>query len=134
MIVKLIILERKTTINNQSNSLYINSKIYVQEQKYFVFTYRDAHNGKIIGNLSEATYVWQGLDAMGDPIPGYGGSGNLIQNINKTYTLDFKTDLKPIPFSPMYPNDRFFFVVSPIPHKAQTFFSSNPLSLFWITK
>jgi hypothetical protein len=94
-IVKLIILDRKTTINGQSALLYIGSKVFVQEKKLFVFTYKDAHNGKIIGNLSKANYIWQGLDAMGDVIPGRNGTGNLIQNINKTYTLDFKTELKP---------------------------------------
>ncbi|MFX0156376.1 MAG: hypothetical protein ACFE9Q_17780 [Candidatus Hodarchaeota archaeon] len=94
--VVLIILERKTTINGQSDLLYLDSKVLVQEKRLFVFIYQDAHNGKIISNLSKATYIWQGLDTMGNPIPGRNGSGYLIQNINKTYTLDFKTELKPI--------------------------------------
>ena len=86
----------RSILNNQSALLYINSKIYVQEQKYFVFTYQDAHNGKIIGNLNEANYIWEELYANGTVIPGRNGSENLMQNINKTYTLDFKTELKPI--------------------------------------
>ncbi|MFX0105319.1 MAG: hypothetical protein ACFE75_07505 [Candidatus Hodarchaeota archaeon] len=96
--VFLNILERKTTINGQSDLLYINSEIFVQEQKLFVFTYQDANTNKIVGNLSEATYIWEELYANGTVIPGKNGSGNLIQNINKTYTLDFNTELKPIGF------------------------------------
>jgi len=94
-VVALWILERKTTINGQSALLYISSEILVKEKKYFVFTYRDVDTNKIIGNLSEAIYIWQELYANGTVIPGRNGTGNLIQNINKTYTLDFKTELKP---------------------------------------
>jgi hypothetical protein len=95
-IVTLIILDRKTTINGQSEILHINSKIFVQEKKLFVFIYQDAKNNNTIVNLSKATYIWQGYDESGMVIPGRNGSGNLIQNVNKTYTLDFKTELKQI--------------------------------------
>ena len=72
----------------------INSEIFVQEQKLFIFTYRDANTNEIIGDLSEATYTWEELYENGTPVPGSFGSGNLIQNINKTYTLDFNTELR----------------------------------------
>ncbi|MFX1314842.1 MAG: hypothetical protein ACFE9T_03195 [Promethearchaeota archaeon] len=90
ILVFLDILARKTTLNNQTGLLSINSEIFVQEQKLFIFTYRDANTNKIIGNLSEANYVWEELYGNGT------GSGDLIQNINKTYTLDFNTELRQV--------------------------------------
>jgi len=100
--VYLIILERKTTINDQTDLLYISLKIYVQDQKHFIFAYRDANTNEIIGSLSVATYIWEELDANGDVIPGRSGSGILTQNINKSYTLDFKTESKPIGYYFLY--------------------------------
>jgi hypothetical protein len=96
-LVYLNILERKTTLNNQTADLvYISTKILVQDPKDFVFTYRDNSTNEILGDLSTASYVWEELYENGTQVPGSFGSGNLIQNINKTYTLDFNTELRQV--------------------------------------
>ncbi|MFX1599769.1 MAG: hypothetical protein ACFFB6_04160 [Promethearchaeota archaeon] len=102
-LVYLIILERKTTLNNQTTDIvYINTKILVQDPKDFIFTYRDNSTNEILGDLSTATYVWEELYENGTKVPGNFGSGNLIQNLNKTYTLDFNTELRQVGYYFLY--------------------------------
>ncbi|MFX0145193.1 MAG: hypothetical protein ACFE9C_14095, partial [Candidatus Hodarchaeota archaeon] len=102
-LVYLNILERETTINDQSTDLYyISSWVYIQAQKNFIFTYRDASTNNIIGDLIISNYVWEELYENGTKIPGSFGSGSLIQNLNQTYTLDFNTELKPVGYYFLY--------------------------------
>lgn len=98
-LVFLNIFNGKTTLNNQTTDLvYISTKILVQNPKDFIFTYRDNSTNEILGDLSTATYVWEELYENGTKVPGSFGSENLIQNINKTYTLDFNTELRQVGF------------------------------------
>ena len=96
--VYLNILERKTTLNDQSDLVYLSPKIWVQDAHYFTFYYADANTLDILGGLAIATYSWYELDELGDRIPGSQGSGTLIQNINKSYYLDFNTELRSVGF------------------------------------
>ncbi|MFW9818508.1 MAG: hypothetical protein ACFFE5_02765 [Candidatus Thorarchaeota archaeon] len=52
--------------------------------------------GKLIGDLDVAVYTWQKLYPNGSIIEGSDGSGQLIQNGDKTYTLDFNTEFKSV--------------------------------------
>jgi hypothetical protein len=72
--------------------------IWVQDTHYYTFTYRDANTLNIIGDLNIKTYSWYELDEFGDRIPGNQGTGTLIQNLNKTYYVDFDTELKDVGF------------------------------------
>ena len=102
-LIYLKILERKTTLNDQSEDLYYSSaKIYVQDQKNFIFTYRDANTNNIVGDLTVYNYVWEELYANGSKVPGSIGSGSLSQNLNHSYTLDFNTEFKPVGFYFLY--------------------------------
>ncbi|MFW9942161.1 MAG: hypothetical protein ACFFFT_14075 [Candidatus Thorarchaeota archaeon] len=101
-IVYLIILSRSTTLNGETGLVYINSELWVQEAHNFTFTYLDAISNETIGDLSTATYDWEELYENGTKVPGSYGSGNLIQNINKTYTLDFKTELRRVGYYFLY--------------------------------
>ncbi|MFW9969185.1 MAG: hypothetical protein ACFFDF_03225 [Candidatus Odinarchaeota archaeon] len=102
-LVYLNILERETTLNSQSTNLYyINSWVYVQNQKNFIFTYRDASTTNIIGDLTTFNYVWEELYENGTKIPGSFGSGLLTQNVNQTYTLDFNTELRSVGYYFLY--------------------------------
>ncbi len=102
-VVYLNILERETTLNTQSEDLYyISSSVYVQDQRNFVFTYRDANTNNIIGDLTIYNYVWEELYENGTKVPGSFGSGSLTQNINHSYNLDFNTELKPVGYYFLY--------------------------------
>ncbi|MFX1379670.1 MAG: hypothetical protein ACFFA4_11335 [Promethearchaeota archaeon] len=102
-LVYLNILERETILNAQSDDLYyISSRIYVQDQKNFIFTYQDSSTMDIIGDLTISNYVWEELYENGTKIPGSFGSGTLIQNLNHSYTLDFNTELKPVGYYFLY--------------------------------
>jgi hypothetical protein len=102
-LVYLNVLERETTLNDQSEDLYyISSRVNVQDQKDFVFTYRDANSNDIIGDLTISNYVWEELYANGTKIPGSFGSGTLTQNLNHSYNLDFNTNLKPVGYYFLY--------------------------------
>jgi hypothetical protein len=102
-LVYLTILERETTLNDRTEELYyISSSVYVQDQKDFIFTYRDATSNDIIGDLTTHNYVWEELYENGTKIPGSFGSGTLLQNFNHSYTLDFNTKLKPVGYYFLY--------------------------------
>ncbi|MFX1303888.1 MAG: hypothetical protein ACFE9X_11055 [Promethearchaeota archaeon] len=104
-LIFLNIFERKTTLNNQiADFVYISTKILVQDHKDFIFTYRDNSTNEILSDLSTANYVWEELYENGTKVPGSFGSGNLTQNINKTYTLDFNTELRPVGYYFLYVN------------------------------
>ena len=96
------ILERETNLNGQSVLVYLTPKVNVTAQEEFVFTYTDANTHEILGDLTVATYIWQELYENGTVISGRDGSGPLIQNMDKTYTLDFNTEFKPVGFYFLY--------------------------------
>ncbi|GAH44256.1 unnamed protein product, partial [marine sediment metagenome] len=96
------ILERETNLNGQSVLVYLTPKVNVTAQEDFVFTYTDANTHEILGDLTVAAYIWQELYENGTVISGRDGSGPLIQNMDKTYTLDFNTEFKPVGFYFLY--------------------------------
>jgi hypothetical protein len=97
-LIYLNILERKTDLNGQSELVYLNPKVWVQDAHDFMFTYSDANTLETIGDLTIATYIWQELYENGSIIPGRDGSGTLIQYENKTYALDFNTEHQQVGF------------------------------------
>jgi hypothetical protein len=102
-IVYLNILERKTTLNSKLDDLsYISSSVYVQDQRNFIFMYRDANTNNIIGDLAIHNFVWEELYENGTKIPGSFGSGSLTHNVNHSYTLNFNTELKPVGYYFLY--------------------------------
>ena len=94
--------ERETNLNGQSELLYLNPSVYVQNASIFAFTYTDVNTYEILGDLTVASYIWQELYENGTIISGRDGSGTLIQNIDNTYSLNFKTELKPVGFYFLY--------------------------------
>jgi hypothetical protein len=92
----LSITERSTSLNGESDLVYISPKVWVQDPNPFEFIYKDTTTADNIGNLTAATYIWERLYPNGTRIPGIHGSGSLIQNTNKTHVLDFKTEIKEI--------------------------------------
>ena len=101
-LIYLNILERKTDLNGQSELVYLNPKVWVQDAHDFMFTYSDANTLETIGDLTIATYIWQELYENGSIIPGRDGSGTLIQYENKTYALDFNTEHQQVGFYYLY--------------------------------
>ncbi|GAH55321.1 unnamed protein product, partial [marine sediment metagenome] len=101
-LIYLTILERKTDLNGQSELVYLNPKVWVQDAHNFIFTYSDANTLEILGDLTIATYIWQELNESGGIIPGRDGSGTLIQGEDKTYTLDFNTEHQQVGFYYLY--------------------------------
>ncbi len=102
-LVYINIFERKTILNDQTADLvYLSSKIWIEDPKYFIFTYKDDSTKRIIGDLSLATYVWEELYANGTKVPGSQGAGSLSQNANNTYTLDFRTEIRSIGYYFIY--------------------------------
>jgi len=101
-LIYLNILERKTDLNGQSELVYLNPKVWVQDAHNFMFTYSDANTLETLGDLTIATYIWQELNENGSIIPGRDGSGTLIQYENKTYVLDFNTEHKQVGFYYLY--------------------------------
>ena len=102
-LVYLNILERRTTLNNEiADLVYISSPTYVQDPEYFDFDYRDFIKNDTIGDLNIATFVWEELYENGTKVAGSFGSGILNQNLDNTYTLDFRTELKPVGYYFLY--------------------------------
>ncbi|MFX1344468.1 MAG: carboxypeptidase-like regulatory domain-containing protein [Promethearchaeota archaeon] len=96
--IYLDILERKTTLNNQSDLVYIVYKSNVSDPYYFTFNYADADTPDILGDLTIATYSWYELDEYGERISGSQGTGTLNQYINKSYYLDFNMEFRAVGF------------------------------------
>ncbi|NVM34266.1 MAG: hypothetical protein HWN81_01640 [Candidatus Lokiarchaeota archaeon] len=96
------VLERPTTLNGESDLVYINSKVWVQDPNPFEFIYQDIISEENIGNLTTASYTWEELYSNGSRIPGVSGTGFLVQNGDNTHTLDFHTELKSIGFYYLY--------------------------------
>jgi hypothetical protein len=96
-LVYLNILERETTINGETEEIYYlrPPDIWIEDPKIFSFTYRDKETSKVLGELSTATYVWEELYENGTKKEGIFGSGELTELTNKTYTLNFNTEVKP---------------------------------------
>ena len=97
-LIYLNILQRQTTLNGETDLVYMSPWIWVQDSHYFTFTYEDANTLDIIGDLSLSSYSWYELDEFGDRIPGNQGTGTLIQNLNKTHYVDFNTELRQVGF------------------------------------
>ena len=78
-LVYLNILERKTTINDHSEAVYYirPENVWIEDSWVEEFTYKDATTGKILGELSTATYIWEELYDNGTKIEGAFGSGVL---------------------------------------------------------
>ncbi len=96
LLTSLSITERPTSLNGELDLVYLSSKVWVQNPNPFEFTYQDTLISENIGNLTAATYIWERLYPNGTRIPGLHGSGDLVQNINTSHVLDFKTELKEI--------------------------------------
>jgi len=101
-LIYLNILERETDLNGQSELVYLNPKVWVQDTHDFIFTYSDANTLETLGDLTIATYIWQELNENGSIIAGRDGSGTLIQSENKTYVLDFNTEHQQVGFYYLY--------------------------------
>ncbi|MFX1590377.1 MAG: hypothetical protein ACFFC1_19765, partial [Promethearchaeota archaeon] len=96
-VVDLVIEERETTLNNDPNNPHYlrPPDIWVETTKIFMFTYRDENTGEVLGDLSTATFVWEELYENGTKKEGVYGSGELTELSNRTYELDFNTELRP---------------------------------------
>ncbi|MFX1364868.1 MAG: hypothetical protein ACFFCE_07470 [Promethearchaeota archaeon] len=94
--------ERITTLNGETDLVYINSKVWVEDPNPFEFFYQDEITEAYIGNLTTATYTWEELYANGTRIPGIHGSGTLFQNNNNTLILDFKTEIRSVGYYYLY--------------------------------
>ncbi len=90
--ILLSIYPRLTRINDQDH-LSINQEIWIGESTFFTFNYSDENTREIIGDLDIAYYEWNELDNDGY-FTNNSGNGTLIQNPNKTYTLNFKTYMR----------------------------------------
>ncbi|MHA1884244.1 MAG: carboxypeptidase-like regulatory domain-containing protein [Promethearchaeota archaeon] len=90
------ILERQSTLNGETDLVYLSPKIWVQQTEVFVFTYSDANSLEILGDLTIASYSWYELDEFGNRIPGSQGTGMLTQYPNRSYYLDFNTELRAV--------------------------------------
>ena len=96
--VYLDIKERKTTLNNEPGDIYYlrPPDIWVEDTEIFMFTYRDYDTDKVLGDLSTASFVWEELYENGTKKEGVYGSGELTELSNKTYELDFNTELRSV--------------------------------------
>ncbi|MFX0023472.1 MAG: hypothetical protein ACFE9S_14195 [Candidatus Hermodarchaeota archaeon] len=93
----LAVIERPTEINGTTDLAYYSLEVYVQDTKNFVYEYSDILKaGELVGDLDIAVYTWQRLYPNGSIIKGIDGSGELIQNGDNTYTLDFSTELRSV--------------------------------------
>jgi hypothetical protein len=97
-LTSLSISERPTTLNDETDLVYMSPWIWVQDVHNFTFEYEDALTSDIVGELSIFSYSWYELDENGDRINGSQGTGNLVENLNKTYFVDFDTELKHVGF------------------------------------
>ncbi|MFX0134995.1 MAG: hypothetical protein ACFFDN_15245 [Candidatus Hodarchaeota archaeon] len=92
--VLLIVLDRPTNVNFTDDLLpYLSKQIWAFDKYNFTFAYVDNISMSIIGNLDIAEYSWQEVDKDGFPV-GNSGVGDLIMNLDNTYTLDFDTETK----------------------------------------
>ncbi|MFX0056835.1 MAG: hypothetical protein ACFE85_02710 [Candidatus Hodarchaeota archaeon] len=99
------VLERPTTINGSSFIAYSNPWIWVEDEINFTYSYADTLlGGQILGDLDIASYTWQKLYSNGSIIPGIDGSGILSQKADKTYSLDFNTEIRSVGFYFLYIN------------------------------
>jgi hypothetical protein len=83
-------------LNGETDLVYLSPKIWVQQTQLFVFTYSDANSLEILGDLTIASYSWYELDEFGNRIPGSQGTGTLTQYPNRSYYLEFNTELRAV--------------------------------------
>ncbi|MHA2122763.1 MAG: hypothetical protein ACW990_16315, partial [Promethearchaeota archaeon] len=95
-LIYLNILARQSTLNGETDLVYLSPKIWVQQAQFFVFTYSDANTLEELGDLTVASYSWYELDESGNRIPGSQGTGTLTQYPNMSYYLDFNTELRAV--------------------------------------
>ncbi|MBY9007502.1 MAG: hypothetical protein KGD63_12160 [Candidatus Lokiarchaeota archaeon] len=91
--IELTITERGTKLNGEIDPQPISTAIWIEDFEYFLFSYTDEKTDQSIGNLNIATFNWFEMDISGSFLNSSGG-GTLIQNSNKSYTLDFNTGYK----------------------------------------
>ncbi len=102
ILIELRILERPTSINNQTGFYYISKSVWVKDPYNFTFGYRDYLTKNLISELDVHEYTWQKTDAQGNPISGQEGVGTLIKRGDKKYVLDFDTEKKSIGYYLLY--------------------------------
>jgi len=99
------VLERPTAINGTTDLSYTSREVLVEDTVNFTYEYTDLlKDSQLIGDLDIAVYTWQQLYKNGSIIPGRDGSGILTQNADKTYTLDFNTEIKSVGYYYLYIN------------------------------
>ncbi|MCJ7648522.1 MAG: hypothetical protein MUP85_07910, partial [Candidatus Lokiarchaeota archaeon] len=64
------ILSRPTELNGSTDVIFVSESIYALEAQNFTFNYVDILTSNPISNPYRASYTWQKLDEIGDPIPG----------------------------------------------------------------
>ena len=94
--------KRPTTLNGKNDLVYISTNVWVEDPHNFTYEYRDFLTGSIVDKLDIAIFTWQELDADGNPILGSDGSGVLIEDNNKTYTLNFNTERRSVGYYFLY--------------------------------
>ncbi|MFX1499649.1 MAG: hypothetical protein ACFFDH_01645 [Promethearchaeota archaeon] len=96
LLITLSITERPTKLNGETDLVYMNSKVWVEDPNPFTFSFQDSITEEDLCNLTTSTYTWEELYPNGTRIPGESGIGKLYQNINNTHTLDFHTETRSI--------------------------------------
>ncbi|MFX0043151.1 MAG: hypothetical protein ACFE8L_09580, partial [Candidatus Hodarchaeota archaeon] len=97
----LIILSIPTSLNGSTvPGKSFPEEVWVQEERYFYFDYRNnLTNQRITGLDEDASYYWYRRDDVtGDPLtgPGNEGSGFLTETLDHLYRLDFDTETREI--------------------------------------
>ncbi|MFW9989045.1 MAG: carboxypeptidase-like regulatory domain-containing protein, partial [Candidatus Odinarchaeota archaeon] len=102
LLFSLSITERPTSLNSETDLVYISSKVWVEDPNPFEFVFKDTLTGDNIGNLTTASYTWEELYPNGSRIPGVSGTGFLTQIGDNKHRLDFRTELRSIGFYYLY--------------------------------
>ncbi|MFX1314970.1 MAG: hypothetical protein ACFE9T_03845, partial [Promethearchaeota archaeon] len=96
----LIILSIPTSLNGTTTPYTpFSQEIWIQEEYYFYFDYRNNLTDQRIADLEEgASYYWNKKDDEGNPLsgPGNEGSGFLTETIDHLYKLDFDTETREV--------------------------------------
>ena len=97
------IIERPTKVNGTNSLKFSTEVVWIEDAQNFTYEYTDTLKGnQKVGDLDTAFFTWQELDEFGDVVPGISGTGLLIQNLDKSYSLDFNTALKSVGFYYLY--------------------------------
>ncbi|MHA2306030.1 MAG: LamG-like jellyroll fold domain-containing protein, partial [Candidatus Hodarchaeales archaeon] len=88
------IISRPTTINGSSGLLYVSENIFIFEEEFFSFDYKDIFTGNPVSDLDEKSFLMQELDEFGDVIPGTTETGELTETAGNLYLLDLDTEAR----------------------------------------